>query len=99
MKIFDMEGIQTGKPFKKKEIIGFFVTLAIFVICMIVPLNGVTGDGTNVNLVLATVMFVVVSQITGWLTMAQALLPAVFVWVAAGMMSPSAVVSRAKLAG
>lgn len=94
MKFFDMEGLQTGKPFQKKEILGFAITLAVFLICMVVPLDGVTGDGTNANLVLATVMFVVVSQITGWLTMAQALLPALFVWVAAGLMTPNEVVSN-----
>ena len=97
MKFFDIDGSQTGMPFRKKQVIGLIITAAVVALCFLLPLDSIEGDGSNVNLVLATVMFVVVAQITGWLTMAQTLLLAAFVWVASGIITASDVMTNSGL--
>ena len=49
MSFFDVKGTQNKMPFGKKQVRGFIITLVIFLICMVIPMEGV---GANGNLIL-----------------------------------------------
>ncbi len=92
MSFFDIKGESNGMPFGKKQIRGLIITVAIFLICLIVPMNDVGDKG---NLILATVMFVIVAQITGWLSLGQVIFPMAFVWVATSCMNMGEIIANA----
>lgn len=92
MHFFDVKGEFNGMPFGKKQVRGLIITLVIFLICMVIPMEGV---GEHSNLVLGTVMFAVVAQITGWLSLAQVIFPMLFVWIVSGCMTMDEIVANA----
>jgi len=85
MSIIDIKGEQNGMPFDKKRITGLIITVAIFLICLVIPMKGV--EASNANLILATVMFVIVAQITGFLSIGQVIFPMIFIWCVTGCAS------------
>lgn len=93
MKIMDIRGEENGMPFGKKQIRGLIITVVVFLLCLIIPMNGV--ENSHASIVLATVMFVVVAQVTGFLSIAQVIFPMLFVWAVTGCIDIGSIIANA----
>lgn len=93
MRVFDVKGEENGMPFGKKQIRGLIITVAVFLLCLVIPMHGV--EDPHANLVLATVMFIVVAQVSGFLSIAQVIFPMLFVWVITGCTNFGAIMTNA----
>lgn len=93
MKIVDIKGEENGMPFGKKQVRGLIITVAVFLLCLLVPMKGV--EDPNANLVLATVMFIVVAQVSGFLSIGQVIFPMLFVWIITGCADFNSIMANA----
>lgn len=82
MKIVDIKGEENGMPFGKKQIRGLIITVVVFLLCLVVPMQSV--EDPHANLILATVMFIVVAQVSGFLSISQVIFPMLFIWLVTG---------------
>lgn len=93
MKIIDIKGEENGMPFGKKQVRGLIISVAVFLLCLLIPMHGI--EDPHANMVLATVMFVVVAQVTGFLSIAQVIFPMVFIWLITGCTNFGAIMGNA----